>query len=250
MTMVAGEAVHDFDIVTVGDLVLAVSPPTDRTTLEVVVDRDASLIVKAPRATTVEQVESFVSRKRSWIYRRLAEKDALVGPTVTKQFVDGEGFAYLGRSHRLRLDPSADGVRLDRGRFVMSPATAEDGPAAMRRWYTETGRKWLARRVRPWAARLGLDDAVVDVQNLGYRWGSARPAAHPARINVHWSTMQLPPSLIDYVLVHELAHLRVDNHGPQFWSLVGQLMPGYEAQKSNLAAMGRDVWLGEVVTRS
>jgi predicted metal-dependent hydrolase len=244
--MLGERNIHELETVSVGDLVLDVSPPTDRATLEVVVDRDASLTVKAPRATTVEQVEAFVSAKRSWIYRRLAEKDALVGPTIEKQFVDGEGFAYLGRSHRLRLDETADAVRLDRGRFVMSPAMAQDGSTAMQDWYSATGRRWLRRRVHPWAARLAVEGVTVGVQDLGYRWGSARPARGPNRINVHWSTMQLPPSLIDYVLVHELAHLREANHTPAFWSVVGQLMPGYEAHKSNLAVIGKNVWLGAV----
>jgi predicted metal-dependent hydrolase len=56
--------------------------------------------------------------------------------------------------------------------------------------------------------------------------------------------MQLPPSLIDYVLVHELAHLREANHTPIFRGVVGQLTPGYEAQKSSLAVVGKNVWLG------
>lgn len=238
------QGIHELDRVTIDDLDLAVAPPSDRTTLEVVVERDASLTVKAPRSTSVEKVETFVASRRSWIYRKLAEKDALVGPTIVKQFVEGEGFAYLGRSHRLQLDETADAVRLDRGRFVMSPESAQNGSAVMQDWYTTTGHRWLRRRVRPWAARLGVQDVAVEVQDLGYRWGSARPAEGGNRINVHWSTMQLPPSLIDYVLVHELAHLRKPNHTPEYWSIVGQLMPGYETHKSNLAVIGKNVWLG------
>lgn len=114
----------------------------------------------------------------------------------------------------------------------------------MQDWYSTTGRRWLRRRVRPWAARLGVDDVTVEVQDFGYRWGSARPSEGADRINVHWSTMQLPPSLIDYVLVHELAHLREANHTPDYWATVGQLMPGYETHKSNLAVIGKNVWLG------
>lgn len=242
--------VHELDSMRVGDLVLAVAPPTERTTLEIVVERDASLVLKAPRAATVERAEQFVAAKRSWIYRKLAEKDALVGPEVTKQFVDGEGFAYLGRSHRLRISGSVDAVRLDRGRFLAPPAVQRDGARLMRDWYVQTGSQWLRRRVGPWAARTGIDALVVDVRDLGYRWGSARPTAGEQRINIHWAALQLPPSLIDYVLVHELAHLREANHTPEFWSIVSRLMPGYESQKSSLASIGRGVWLGTVAKES
>ena len=65
-----------------------------------------------------------------------------------------------------------------------------------------------------------------------------------ARVNLHWATLQLPPSLIDYVLVHEIAHLFEANHTPQYWSVVGRLMPGYEGHKQTLASIGKNVWLG------
>lgn len=240
--------VHDLDSMRVGDLVLAVAPATERTTLEIVVERDATLVLKAPRSATLERAEEFVASKRSWIYRKLAEKDALVGPPIVKQFVDGEGFAYLGRSHRLLIGNSVDTVRLDRGRFLAPPAVRTDGSLLMRTWYTQAGGHWLRRRINPWASRLGMDVPVIDVRDLGYRWGSARPTIGEQRINIHWAVLQLPPSLIDYVLVHELAHLREANHTPEFWSIVSRLMPGYESQKGNLASIGRGVWLGTVAT--
>ena len=96
-------ALHDLPSLVVGDLVLQVEPPSDRKTIEIVVERDASLLLKAPPTATVERATQFVAAKRSWVYRKLAEKDALTGPAVVKQFVEGEGFAYLGRSYRLTL---------------------------------------------------------------------------------------------------------------------------------------------------
>ena len=239
-----GTEVHDLDSMRVGDLVLAVAPATERTTLEIVVDRDATLVLKAPRSASIERVEEFVASKRSWIYRKLAEKDALVGPPIVKQFVDGEGFAYLGRSHRLLIDDAADTVRLDRGRFLAPPAVRTGGVQLMRDWYVGTGTQWLRGRVQPWASRLGIDDLTIDVRELGYRWGSARPVTGEQRINIHWASLQLPPSHIDYILVHELSHLREANHTPEFWATVGSLLPGYGSQKANLASIGRGVWLG------
>ena len=120
-------------------------------------ERDASLTLKAPPNATVERAKQFVTAKRRWVYRKLADKDALVGPPVTKKFVEGEGFAYLGRNYRLTLttDPEVTGVRLEAGRFRLPATQAHQGAAQMRRWYTETGGHWLRRRVQPWAARLG-----------------------------------------------------------------------------------------------
>ena len=242
---------HDLDTLVVGDLVLKVAPPSNRKTIEIVVERDASLTLKAPPNATVERAKQFVIAKRSWVYRKLADKDALTGPLVTKQFVEGEGFAYLGRNYRLTLttDPRANGVCLEAGRFRLPATQAHQGAALMRRWYTDTGGHWLRRRVQPWAARLGEQPVEVEVRDLGYRWGSARPTEGPQHINIHWATLQLPPSLIEYVLVHELAHLREANHTPEFWSIVERLMPAYQTHKTSLAAIGKHIWLGVVAER-
>ena len=246
-TATAEAALHDLNQLAVGDLVLQVAPPSDGKTIEIVVERDASLTIKAPPTATVRQAEQFVTSKRGWLYRKLADKDALTGPPVVKQFVEGEGFAYLGRNYRLTLTTgAAAGVRLEAGRFHLPAVQASQGAALMRRWYTETGRQWLRRRARPWAARMGEQDVAVEVRDLGYRWGSARPTEGSQRINIHWATLQLPPTLIDYVLVHELAHLRELNHTSAFWSTVARLMPTYEQQRTTLRVAGRISWHGEM----
>lgn len=234
----------------VGALTFAVAPPTDRQTIEIIVERDASLQLKTPHGTTVERAKRFITKKREWVYRKLTEKDALTGPPVVKQFVEGEGFSYLGRSYRLTLtdDPPGTKVRLERGRFHLPAADAHagGGPAAMRRWYLDVGSAWARRRIRPWAARVGEPDIQVEVRDLGYRWGSARPAADASapRINIHWATLQLPPSLIDYILVHELAHLGEPNHTPAYWARVAILMPAPELPRSSLASAGSTIWMG------
>ena len=249
----------DLDTLVVGDLVLKVAPTSNRKTIEIVVERDASLTLKSPPNATVERAKQFVTDKRSWVYRKLADKDALTGPPITKQFVEGEGFAYLGHNYRLTLttDPEATGVRLEAGRFHLPATQAHQGAGLMRRWYTETGSQWLRRRIQPWAARLGEQHVEVQVRDLGYRWGSARPkhkaravaaavVEGPQRINIHWATLQLPPSLIDYVIVHELAHIQEINHTPEFWATVARLMPTYEHQRAALAESGRAIWINSV----
>ena len=242
MTTIAVTPVHSLDTLTVGDLQLAVAPPTGRKSIEITIERDASLVLRAPDTATREVAARFVESKRPWIYRKLTEKDALVAPPVVKQFVDGEGFAYLGRSHRLLIVTDGHDVRLDRGRFVLPAHLVDDGPAVMRRWYRRVGGPWLRRRSHPWVGRMGLSEVEVTVTDLGYRWGSAPPGGN--RINIHWATLQLPPSLIDYVIVHELAHLTEPNHTSAYWNLVERAMPGYEHDKANLAVVGKRVWLG------
>ncbi len=226
----------------VGRLSFEVLPRPQRKTLEITVERDARLTIKTPDGVTIEQIEAFVDAKQDWIYRKLAEKDALACIPFNKEFVNGEGFAYLGRNYRLQLvSRQAVPVKLERGRLRITSQAATDGTAAMRDWYRRSGESWLQKRIQPWAARMSVDDIEVCVIDLGYRWGSTRGNK---RINIHWATLQLPPSLIDYILVHEIAHLHETNHTPEFWKIVERAMQDYTQRRSALAIAGRTVWTG------
>ena len=104
------------------------------------------------------------------------------------------------------------------------------------------------RRIQPWAARLGEQARYMSKSAISATAGAPpAPQTGPQRINIHWATLQLPPSLIDYILVHELAHIRETNHTPDFWLTVARLMPSYEQHKITLATIGKNIWLGSVV---
>lgn len=77
------------------------------------------------------------------------------------------------------------------------------------------------------------------LRDLGYRWGSTKGERH---INIHWATLQLAPSLIDYVIVHELAHLKELNHTDRDWAEMARAMPDYERRRAELLNAGSRVW--------
>jgi predicted metal-dependent hydrolase len=221
-----------------------------RRTIGITVDRDGSLIINATHGCDEAELEAFAHEKRMWVYKKLAEKDLLLSCRPAKEFVSGEGFAYLGRSHRLLLtDHRDDAVKLERGRLVMRRDLAADGlgAKAMIDWYRTRALRWLPRRIEPWARRMGVSPAAIDVRDLGYRWGSL---GKTDRINFHWATLQLPPSLVDYVIVHELTHVHEPHHSPEFWLRVERAMPAFEAAKSELARVGARLWLGDAMPRS
>ena len=216
-----------------------------RRSIGITVDRDGSLIVTAPQDCEEADLARFAHDKRMWVYKKLAEKDLLLSRRSTKEFLSGEGFVYLGRSYRLLLrDSEAAPVKLERGRLVMSRDIADrgSGAQAMVDWFRARASRWLPRRVDPWAQLMGVHPSAIDVRDLGYRWGSLGKNDH---VNFHWATIQLPPALVDYVIVHELAHIHEPHHTPDFWATVQRAMPTYQRAKDDLARRGSKLWLGE-----
>jgi predicted metal-dependent hydrolase len=221
---------------TVDDLNFEVRWSNRRKTIELAVERDGLLTILAPEGTAQSTLEQFVHEKRFWIYKKLAEKDALRSPKVSKEFVNGEGFPYLGRSYRLLLvDDQDEPIKLINGRFRLRRS---DVPLAKRcfiDWYMGHARPWIARRISEHADRLGKRPTGLEIRDLGFRWGSCGKSGG---LNFHWATILLPPSIVEYVVVHELVHLIEPNHTPEFWARLERVMPDYETRKKWLAENG------------
>lgn len=218
----------------------------ERKTMEITIDRDGSMFVAVPEGTPDEPILDFVDRKQDWIHRKRLEKAQFLPSMPRKELTNGEGFRYLGRSYRLLLVEDQDAaVKLFAGRLRLRKQT--DRPElALKRWYTTTGRRWVGGRIGLWTERCGLEDASVDIRDLGYRWGSLSDAS---QINLHWATLQLRPSLIDYVLVHEMMHATHPAHDDGFWGSVERVLPDFESRRSELAETGPSIWLGHVSDR-
>jgi predicted metal-dependent hydrolase len=222
--------------VTVGDLRLEVRASKRRTTMQVTIDRGGELIVFAPADCDSSTVKEFVLEKRLWIYRKLAEKEALHQPEVRKQYVTGAGFPYLGRNYRMLLvEDQRDPLRLEAGRFRLRRRVAGDGRRHMVDWYTAHAQPWLAERVARLAPRVGVKPSGVLVRDLGYRWGSCGKGD---KLYFHWKTILLPPRMVEYVVTHELVHLLETNHSPWFWQRLERAMPDSALRKDWLAANG------------
>lgn len=212
------------------------------------IDRDGSLQLKAAPDVEQAELEHFLASKREWIYRKLAEKESLYYEPITKELVDGEGFLYLGRSYQLRIvDIDDHRVRLQRGKLNLPRALVDPGYEHVIAWYRTVGLTWLKPRAKDWAKRLRVDPQVIEVADLGNKWGSALP---DGRVRIHWATMQLRPALVEYVLAHELAHLREAHHGPTFWQLLNRAMPDCDQRKAELANTGAALWHGDQAQRS
>lgn len=240
---VAVKGSADVEFLRVDDLDVQVRVSEQRRQVGLTVERDSTIRVTVPPGTGQAELVKLIRSRRQWLYGKLAERESLSEGRPPREYVSGEGFPYLGRSHRLLVvETGPTDVRLLRGRLEIRHDVLHDASTALISWYTRCGASWLPDRLRPWAQRMDVACGELRVRPLGYRWGSC--SLH-GDLNIHWATMQLPPDLIDYVLVHELAHVYVPDHSERFWRMVQRAMPDCHARRDRLKRLGPDLWLPE-----
>ena len=211
---------------------------SSRKTASIYIERDGSVSVLVPKTLKKSDVEELIEKKRKWIYRNLAEWQDMNAARIRRQYVSGEGFLYLGRSYRLKLvDDQPERLSLKGGYFCL---LSKDGrlqkpDAAFKSFYKSKGQEKISDRVKFYSDRMGVDPAGVRVLELKNRWASCTPEG---RLNFHWKCMMAPPTIIDYIVVHELAHLRYLNHTKAFWNQVDKVLPDYRERKQWLKVHG------------
>lgn len=221
----------------IDDLYFVLHRSDKRKTVGITIDRGGELILNAPSDCPLEIIEQIAQQKRFWIYTKLAEKELLCQNRFEKEFVNGEGFYYLGRSYRLLLVPPklATPLRLYQGRFMMRSNEHNHAREHFIHWYTQHAELWLQRRLNLFSARLGVAPSIIKIRDLGFRWGSC---GSQGNLYFHWLTILLPPRIIEYIIVHELVHLHESHHNTQFWRYIERVLPDFVLRKQWLAENG------------
>lgn len=206
-----------------------------RKTIGLTVERDSRLVVRAPEGTTAAQVETVLARKALWLYRQRQRTERYPATPPRKEFVTGESLLYLGRHYRLEVVPDPiEGVCFC-GKFQISEAQRGEAPLLLRRWYEEHAHRRLTTRARTFSRQLGVTFNQLHVSDLKYRWGSCTPQNN---LNFNWRIIKAPPFVLDYLVVHELAHLLEPNHTRRFWTIVAVQVPRWEEAKAWLKQFG------------
>ena len=205
-----------------------------RKTVAIIVEHSGDLVVRAPLRTSKAQIEEIVARKAKWIARKQAQARQQKVQLPCHRYEDGEEFYYLGKKYRLTLvDRQRLPLVLDpAGQFTMNRSRQVEGEQIFTTWYRNQARIILEVRAALYAGVGGLGTPKgLRISGAHTRWGSC---GSKGSINFTWRLVMAPLPMIDYVVVHELAHLKELNHSKAFWALVKGVLPDYKR---------RDRWL-------
>lgn len=208
-----------------------------RKTLTITVERDREVVVHAPANTSDEVVRRVVESKRQWISQKLnSGQKYQASPAPGKELVSGESALYLGRSYQVEIAAKgATEIQFIR-RFVIPASHAGGRKGAMREWYLSRANEEILPRVKRHALGLGVKFKRASIVDNRYRWGSCTIQDN---VTFNWRLIKAPMFVIDYVIVHELAHLLEANHTPQFWNVVRTHVPRMDKARAWLNDNGQ-----------
>jgi len=198
---------------------------TDRKSIALIVKRDGTLVVRAPINATDEQISSTINRKSIWIEAKQQEVLSTYPQTSKKEFVNGEGFLYLGKSYRLKIISKGDApLKLDTF-FLLDQNALTNAKSVFIDWYKDKANDVLSDRVAWYSKKSGISIKQIKITSANSRWGSC---SAKGTLSFPWRLVMAPVPVIDYVVIHELVHISEKNHSKTFWNQVHALMPDYE----------------------
>lgn len=209
-----------------------------RKTVGIIVYPDGRVVVRAPQRAAAAAVQAFVCQKAGWIVKKQQAFAALPPSLPERQYMSGESHLYLGQAYPLRVvRDSRQGVELLDGQIVLRVRAAHDAAhreKLLREWYRVQARVVFARRLEACleqVAFLNLPTPQMSIRLMKSRWGSCSPKG---RIALNLRLIQTPPTCIDYVIFHELAHLKVPNHSRAFYTLLARMLPDWRERRDAL----------------
>ncbi|MFB6138056.1 MAG: M48 family metallopeptidase, partial [Halobacteriaceae archaeon] len=182
--------------------------------------------VVVPEGVDVDP-EALLASKAEWVLDTEATYAERRARVPDRTFAPGEPFPFLGEDRELVVEPRRDHtVREETIRLRASAVERSSVRDALESCYRTAAREEFAARIDRWSERMGVDYDRLEVRNQRTRWGSCSTSG---TISLNWRVVMAPPAIVDYLVVHELAHRREPHHGEAFWAVVAEYDPDYEA---------------------
>lgn len=213
--------------------------------ISITVDLHEGVQVIAPDSVSQERLDEILYQKAPWILKKQYAFREMEDEAAPLEFLSGEKIRYLGRAYRLKVtkrNSDQPSLLFKNGRFLATLPlgySQEQQTEELKRlcidWYKAQGTSKLKERLKRYSKLTELTPSSVVLKDQEKRWGSC---TKKGELLINWRIMMAPLRIVDYVLVHEMAHLKVPDHSEAFWSYLRSIMPDYEERKEWLRING------------
>ena len=213
-----------------------------RKTISLHIKEDGRIVIYVPYHTPKGEIEKFIKEKQSWIVEKISEKEKFT-KEPNKAFIPGEKFLYLGESYPLEIGdthPKGISLKLSFGKFLIDQGHAAKAKDLFTQWYKREAKERIEERVHYFSNRLQLVPKGLKITGAKHRWGSC---SRDNRLSFSWRIIMAPLRIIDYVLIHELVHIKEKNHSKRFWTSLETILPDYRKHRFWLKENEHRLWL-------
>lgn len=215
---------------------IAIEKTHRRKTVSIFIERNGSVKVLAPITTSDEKIEAAVKSKEYQIFIKLAKWKELNQGKVKREYVNGQSFLYLGRNYRLKITENQDvPLKISGGFFHFDKKCLNMAEQVFKDFYRAKAEQKITERLKLIDDKFHLKPTSVKVFDLQYRWASCTPKKG---LNFNWKCVMAPVAVIDYIITHEMVHLKFPNHSPEFWNELDKKMPNYREHENWLKQNG------------
>lgn len=217
----------------------------DRKTLSLIVTPDLRIILKCPQQADAERIESFLQKKWFWLEKQLSFFKKYQRKIYEKEYISGEGFLYLGRQYKLVVKRGKeDLVSLSHGQLTIYTtklvSDSRHNKKIIDNWLTDKINTIFQERLKEMFARFDYKIMpALAIREMQKRWGSF---LNKEKILLNPKLIHVSKDCIDYVIVHELCHLKYKNHNARFWKLLTEKYPRWEKIKDKLEIIGAGMY--------
>lgn len=235
-------------VVTFGDKKIPYSiVRVERETIGIIIEPSGEVIVRVPFGVDQNRIFEAVNKKRKWIVEKVNQTELVKKPVPKyREAVSGEKILYKNKLYRIKIHPQ--NKRRNRITFVggiiniyideqlSEVEKTEKIRKQLVKWYKKKAEKFLIERVERYSKLIGKKPTSLQLRDTKLRWGSC---TKNGKLILNWRIIMAPISAIDYVVIHELCHLKEPKHSTQFWQLIESIMPTYKKWKDWLFINGR-----------
>lgn len=209
-----------------------------RSSLSISVHPDLSVTVTAPPDTPLKNIQEVVRKRAKWIWKAWREFELYFPKQPPRRYISGETHRYLGRQYRLKVERGLT-KKVSCVRGYLRVTTTEEPThdrvrALLDGWYRSHAERIFAERFDACSQRAAIEriaKPVFRIVTMRTRWGTC---SGKGRVNLNIELIKAPKECIDYVITHELCHIKERHHGPRFWKLLDKLMPDFEKRREKL----------------
>lgn len=210
----------------IGDLEIEIKRSKRRKTITVNIERDGSVNAVAPTDCDDETIRKELEAREYLICKHVAHRKAVNKAYINRNFVNGQAFLFMGKSYNLLISETArKSLEIVDDKFILNERCLPKAKETFVKFYKQQGLPYLQERIDYFSKLVGRAPTSIRIIELGGHWASCTPQH---TINFHWKCIMAKPEIIDYLIVHELTHLKYPQHTRQFWDSVFSVMPNYK----------------------